>query len=102
MDITLDKFDEILSANNFSRICANSWVYRSDYCNVYLDIIEGECELRFETTGTNLIFISHQQILKQFNPNTIGSSVATIADILSQTSQRTISEIQNTLSAIPE
>jgi hypothetical protein len=99
-EINLEQLDTILTANNFTRVCANSWVYRATLCNVYLDIIKGECDLRFESTGNHFMAINYSVTLKQFDPNKLPSQVSTICDMLSDVSSRTVNEIKNVLAAL--
>ena len=104
-NITAEEFDKILLDSGYSRICANSWVYRSQFCNVYLDVfdlnaIETECSVRFETTGTSQLSISYSKTIKLFDSHTIGQQIVTMCDMLSSVSDRTMKEINNIFIAL--
>lgn len=99
-EINLEQLDTILTANNYSRICANSWIYRAPLCNVYLDIIKGECDLRFESSGTHIMAINYSITLKQFDQNKLPSQVSTICDMISDVSSRTVAEVNNIFVAL--
>lgn len=96
-NLNLDELNTILVANNYTRICANTWLYRADFCNVYLDIIKEECVLLFQSTGTSHLSINFSKTLKVFDKNTLGSRIATICDMLSLVSSRATMEIKNIL-----
>lgn len=93
--INIEELNTVLTANDYTRICVNSWVYRADFCNVYLDIINGECVLLFQSTNTSYLSINFRKTLKVFDKNTLGSNIATLCDMLSTISSRASKEIQN-------
>lgn len=91
--LNLESVDEVMTANNFCRICANSWVYRSELCNGYVDVLKDGVLVRVETTGTNLMSINHSVEFDTFDFK-LPMKIQTMCDLISSVSSSAVAQIK--------
>ena len=95
----LEQLDIELKKLNYTRICVNSWVFRSEYCNAYFDVHGENIIIKVQTANTDKIFINHEVQLSKYE-KALPLRIITMCTMLSSISQRTIAEIDNTLNYI--